>query len=197
MPWFTRKRYWIAAGLVVLIPIVGFAWWLGSPLLFDKTVEEEFPMAHTAVVPANMKRSEVEDVMMIMSKVDAPMAEAMPPKMAEATVVKAGQFMDADRFHKGEGKATIYALPDGAYVLRLESLKVTNGPALVVILTPHSDPGSRDEVRQEGHVELGKLKGNIGNQNYPIPVGVDPATVRAAVIYCKPFNVVFSMAQLR
>ena len=56
---------------------------------------------------------------------------------------------------------------------------------------------SRDHVTSEGYVELGKLKGNIGNQNYPIPEGVDPTKFNAVVIYCKPFHVLFSVAKLR
>ncbi len=48
---------------------------------------------------------------------------------------------------------------------------MTNGPDLRVVLTPHSDPSGHGDVTQDGHVNLGKLKGNIGDQNYPIPEG--------------------------
>ena len=44
---------------------------------------------------------------------------------------------------------------------------------------------------------MGKLKGNKGNQNYPIEdANVDPETVGSVVIYCMPFHVVFSVATL-
>ena len=89
-------------------------------------------------------------------------------EMVEATVVKRGEFAGADSFHKGEGTATIYSLPDGSRVLRMESFKVTNGPDLRVVLTPHADPAGRDDVHQTGYSDIGKLKGNIGSQNYPI-----------------------------
>ena len=192
-----RKRVWMTVIVVaVLAPIAAFAWYLFSPVLFDKTVEEEFPFAHTATVPDGMSMGEIEDTMATMAKMDSPMEDGMPKQMAEAAALKTGQLKDADRFHKGSGTATVYRLPDGSHVLRLETLKVTNGPALVVILSPHPDPGNSGEVRQEGHVELGKLKGNIGNQNYPLPEGVDPSTFNSVVIYCKPFKVIFSVAQL-
>ena len=196
IPWLTPKRLLIIAVVAVLVPVVAVGWWLFSPVLFDKTVEEEFPFAHTASVPAGMKMSEAEDVMAGMAKVDLPMEEPMSKEMATATALKTGQLKDADRFHKGEGTATIYRLPDGTHVLRLESLKVTNGPALHVFLTAHPDPGGRDEVHQEGYIDLGDLKGNIGSQNYPLPSDADPTTFNAVVIYCKPFHVVFSVASL-
>ena len=132
-----------------------------------------------------------------MAMVDSPEKETMTKEMAEATVIKTGQFKGADAFHRGSGTATIYRLPDETYVLRLESLNVTNGPDLHPVLTPHADPRSRDDVHQEGYVDLGKLKGNIGNQNYPFPEGTDPASLNAVVIYCKPFHVIFSVAQLK
>jgi hypothetical protein len=66
-----------------------------------------------------------------------------------------------------------------------------------VILTPHRDPGSSAEVKTGGYVDLGKLKGNKGNQNYPISADVDVAAQKSVVIYCEPFAVAFSVAQLQ
>jgi len=54
---------------------------------------------------------------------------------------------------------------DGANVLRLEDLIVTNGPDLYVYLS--TDKSASD------FVNLGRLKANIGNQNYQIPEGID------------------------
>ena len=196
MDWLKRKRLWVVVGIVILVPVVAIAGYLGLPLFIDTIVEEEFPFAEAAVVPADMTRKQVEDTMATMAKMDSPMEDAMPKEMPEATVIKTGQLKDADSFHKGSGTAKVFRLPDGSIVLRLESLKVTNGPDLHVVLTPHSDPDGRDDVHEEGYIDLGKLKGNIGNQNYPFPEGVDPAELNALVIYCKPFHVIFSVAQL-
>jgi hypothetical protein len=77
-------------------------------------------------------------------------------------------------------------------VLRLEDLKVTNGPDLHVLLMV--DPEGRD--KSQGYLDLGKLKGNIGNQNYPIPDDTDISIYNAVMIYCEPFDVVFSTAPL-
>ncbi len=122
---------------------------------------------------------------------------AMQPAAAnEVQAVAMGSFKDADAFHRGSGAATIYRTPDGAEILRLENLEVTNGPALRVVLSPHPDPERSEQVKQEGYVDLGDLKGNRGNQNYPIPAGVDTSIHKSVVIYCYPFAVVFSVATL-
>ena len=194
MEWLSLKRGLIIAAVLVLIPVGWAAWWLGSPLFIDKTVEEEFPLAFSAVVPEGMKRSEVEKAMETMAKVDSPTEEAMSKEMAVAVVLKKGEFKGLG--HSGEGTATIYLLPDGTHVLRLESFKTSNGPDLHVVLTPHADPTNRTEVKEDGYIDLAKLKGNIGNQNYPLPAGTDPANFNAVVIYCNPFNVIFAVAPL-
>ena len=118
------------------------------------------------------------------------------PINQEVMKLRTGDFKDADAFHRGSGRATIYSGPGGSYVLRLEDLDVTNGPALHVYLSPHNDPARSGEVKLPGYLDLGRLKGNRGNQNYEIPAGTDISTFNSVVIYCKPFSVVFSVAPL-
>jgi hypothetical protein len=190
------KRLWIIVAAVVLIPIAGIAWWLGSPLLFDDVVNEEFPLSSSATVPEDTTREEVEKVMEVIARVEDEADEPMPKEMADTGALKTGNFRDADRFHKGEGQATIHVLEDGARVLRLEDFRVTNGPSLRVILATTADPSSSAEVLQGAYVDLGTLKGNVGSQNYPIPDDTDLSAINSIVIYCKPFKVVFSVATL-
>jgi hypothetical protein len=45
-------------------------------------------------------------------------------------------------------------------------------------------------------VDLGKLKGNKGNQNYTLPADLDLSRYRSAVIWCKRFAVGFGVAPL-
>jgi hypothetical protein len=51
--------------------------------------------------------------------------------------------------------------------------------------------GSSDDI-----VDLGKLKGNIGNQEYVIPADVDVSRFNTAVIWCRRFSVGFGEAPL-
>ncbi len=179
------------------IPAIALAWWLGSPLFLNKTVDEQFPRTVGAQIPADVTRAEVEMVMETMAKVPNTMMEAMPEAMAAAQIVSSGSLRGADRFHLGSGQATIYSVPEGGHLLRLENIDVTNGPALVVLLSAHPAPVSRDELKGADYIELAKLKGNRGSQNYELPEGADASQWKSVVIYCKPFHVLFSVAPLR
>ena len=100
-----------------------------------------------------------------------------------------------DGFHKGTGHATIYLGQDGTRLLRFEDFKVTNGPELHVVLSPYGGPEEKGgRLKSPGWIDLGKLKGNIGNQNYLIPDDVDIGIHNSVTIWCKPFNVIFSVA---
>jgi Electron transfer DM13 len=46
------------------------------------------------------------------------------------------------------------------------------------------------------YVSLGTLKGNLGNQVYPIPRSVDLSRLTSVTIWCARFDVSFGAAQL-
>ncbi|MCB9452025.1 MAG: DM13 domain-containing protein [Anaerolineaceae bacterium] len=117
------------------------------------------------------------------------------PEMTDPVVVASGSFITIDVIHGAEGTATVYQLPDDSRVLRFEDFRVTNGPDLHVILTKNPDPRDAAAVGTD-YIDLGKLKGNVGSQNYDIPAGIDLNEYQAVVIYCVPFHVVFSTATL-
>ena len=142
------------------------------------------------LVAQNMTGEERQMVMNEFSKqnstVDENMTETMVPNDDMSLI---GNFKDAgDGFHMVAGVAKIINLEDGRTFLRLESLKATNGPDLYVYLATGTD--SSDIVN------LGKLKGNIGNQNYEIPSGTDLAKFNTVLIWCKAFSTLFGSANL-
>ena len=99
------------------------------------------------------------------------------------------------KVHKTEGRATVYQEADGKLVLRLKGFKTSNGPDVHVILV--ATKGSSDDVRSNTErIELGKLKGNEGDQNYEIPEGTDLTKFRTVAIYCVRFNANFGVAPL-
>ena len=197
----SHKALTAVIAAVIVIPGAAVAWWLGSPLFIDRTVDEEFPALENAVMPAGMEMVEAQSTMEAAmddpTEVAEEMMEAMGAMLAP-DAVKVGQFRDGDSFHKGSGNATIYDLGTDGFVLRFEDFNVINGPDLRVLLTTHPDPMSRGDVHADDvtYLELGKLKGNIGNQNYPIPDDVNVDDQQSVVIYCKPFQVVFAVAPL-
>lgn len=114
----------------------------------------------------------------------------------QPVLLASGQFGAIDGLHKGEGKARVFRLPDGKLLLRLEEFRVTNGPDLYVFLSAHPAPRNGGQVHEGGALEVARLKGNIGNQNYVLPADVDLSKFKSVVIYCKQFSVVFSTAEL-
>ncbi len=77
-----RKRTLGLLAVAILVPVIGIAWWLLAPLFTSTTVEEEFPFASTAIVPPDMNRAQVEQVMSGIAKVDESADEEMPPPVA-------------------------------------------------------------------------------------------------------------------
>ena len=112
---------------------------------------------------------------------------------APATVASGSFHSNA---HDTRGMATVLQLPDGRRVLRLTNFATSNGPDVRVYLVAAPDVQDNETVKKAGFVELGPMKGNIGDQNYDIPATVDVASYRTVTIWCKRFSVNFGSAPL-
>lgn len=110
-------------------------------------------------------------------------------------IVATGTFHGAA--HKTSGRATIYSV-DGKETLRLTNFKTSNGPDVHVVLIAASDAQDNENFLDKSveRVELGKLKGNEGDQDYAIPSGTDLSKFKAVSIYCERFNANFGTAPL-
>jgi hypothetical protein len=109
-------------------------------------------------------------------------------------LIAQGNFVDGDRFHRGAGSVKLFAPPEGGYVLRFEEFWTTNGPDLDVLLSPAAAPASSAELGET--LNLGDLKGTLGDQNYTLPDDFDPTRYQSVVIFCVPFKIIFAMATL-
>ena len=163
-----KRRTWIL-GLVVL---GGVGWYLFRPeLLFvNKKVNEGLV---TASVPTAGQASE---------------GAAVPVS------ILAGQFHSVA--HETKGTASVHDLGGGRRVLRLTDFATSNGPDVRVYLIAARDASDNATVTKAGYIELGKLKGNEGDQNYEIPAGADLTKYRAVTIWCHRFGVNFATAPL-
>jgi hypothetical protein len=155
------------------------------PQAFMNMTEEQ-----RAQAARNMIQNEKEMIMNEFSKQNATVNENMnETTVTNNTMALMGNFIDAgDGFHKAEGIAKVINLADGRTFLRLENLKTTNGPDLYVYLSVGKDASDI--------VNLGRLKGNIGNQNYEIPAGTDLSKYNTILIWCKAFSTLFGSAKL-
>jgi hypothetical protein len=164
-----KSRLWIA-GLVVLGAI---GWYLFRPeLLFVKTKVNEGLPAVAAVPPV----------------------EAASMGAGSAGVLLSGAFHTVA--HDTKGVATIHELGEGRRVLRFTSFTTSNGPDVRVYLVAADDASDNETVTKAGFVELGKLKGTEGDQNYDIPADLDLSKYRAVTIWCRRFGVNFATAPL-
>ncbi len=99
--------------------------------------------------------------------------------------------------HETSGTATILQLPDGRTVLRFTSFATSNGPDVRVYLVAADSVADEGTVKRAGFIDLGALKGNLGDQNYELPAGTDLTRYRAVSIWCRRFAVNFGAAALR
>jgi hypothetical protein len=122
--------------------------------------------------------------------------EALPAAPGtSAQPLESGRFYSI--LHPTEGTATIYQMGDGTRVLRFTSFHTSNGPDVHVYMVAADDAKDAGTVEKAGFVDLGVIKGNIGDQNYTLGSDLDLAKYRAVSIWCKRFSVNFGAAALR
>lgn len=156
-------------GIGIGVVLVAAAWYAFRPeLLFvNRNVSEGFP---STTVAANTSSS-----------------------MLGPRQLATGQFKGYA--HETEGNAGVFDV-DGKRVLRLTNFKTSNGPDVHVYLVAAPNAMDNATVIKAGFVDLGSMKGNVGDQNYDVPSNVDLAKYQAVTIWCARFNVNFATAPL-
>ena len=169
-----RRRTWIilAAAVLVVLGAVTLIWFQPQKLFYDNTVDEAIPSASATAEPPEGTASP---------------APTEPVELARGTFIS--------REHETTGTARILRLADGQQILRLEGFETSNGPALFVYLSQNPADGD-DGSFDDDYIDLGELKGNIGDQNYVIPAEIDPLGYTSVVVWCDRFNVSFGAADI-
>ncbi len=193
---FLRPQVLIPAGVVV-VTVLALGMYLFQPWkLFTTTEVNEALPTSGQDLDASAARSASPSA----SSEDAEQSsepEPTPEPKPEPVVLAAGEFISHE--HGTSGEAVILELPDGTRVLRIQDLDTSDGPDLQVWLTdaPVIDGIDGWGVFDDGrYVNLGALKGNVGNQNYKIPADVDLANYSSISIWCARFAVSFGAAEL-
>ncbi len=207
MTWLRRNWRWTVPVGVVLAAVA--AWlafgFFGIQTLFgDDEVSEDGPVFSSGAAASGMPEDVIDDD--TAEAIDAamedegvpteePVAEdpAMPVDQPEVLTLVEGGFVD--RSHPTEGRAVV--LTDGTEqrFLRFEDFRTDNGPDLDVWLSAAPPDAPLDELAAD-FVELGPLKGNVGDQNYEIPPDLDLDRYTTVVIWCTRFGVAFGAAGL-
>lgn len=101
--------------------------------------------------------------------------------------------------HDTAGLVRLIRNSDGTLIVRIQGLETSDGPDLHVLISDAPVlPGTEGwHVFDDGrHVDLGALKGNRGDANYPVPAGVDISGLASVSIWCDRFNVSFGAAAM-
>ena len=196
---FVRRRPLVSGISSAVLAGIGawlfFGFFGFHTLFFDEKVDEANPFAAgrgASGIEVDATTQEQADAMNDAmaeegitgdSEADEPMVEEMIDTLVQ------GMFID--RAHPTTGMAKI--ITDGnRRFLRFEDFETDNGPDLNVYLTSTGpDGGVGDDP-----IDLGNLKGNIGDQNYELGPEVDLDRYTTVFIWCVRFRVAFGAAAL-
>lgn len=210
-----RRRPKAAAGIgvvaVAVLAWIAFGWFGFHTILFDETVDEAVPVFESGAGPSGLPSDAqspelVDEMNETMRDAGTPMEAAVDDPMpgtdgsgssgsAQAEIVTIAQGSFVPRSHPAEGTALV--LNDGSEqrFLRFEDFATDNGPDLNVYLSAAAPDAPAGEF-DDDFVDLGDLKGNVGPQNYEIPLDVDLSHHSTVVIWCVRFGVAFGAAPL-
>ena len=216
-------KFGIIGAIIIIVGVSAF--YLASPLLISTEIDE--PLPERADLPAEslpinqlqefmamteeerieagnqMDEQEKNQIMLEFARMNTSIDESITQinqSLSEqqtsqtgnetSDLLLTGSFVGVgDGIHDAQGIAKVIPIEGGGNVLRLEDLIVTNGPDLYVYLS--TDKSASD------FVNLGRLKANIGNQNYQIPEGIDITKYDTVLIWCRAFSVLFGSADLK
>lgn len=172
---------------VSLVGAVAVGWWTGFR---DTEVDEDVLVAAPAQADrvADSKRTGSGSP----SAGDGRRGEAkgadQKPKPAKPVSIAEGDFFGVDG-HDGVGRAEVIEDTDGSRKLVFTGFDVDPGPGIEVYLT-------RNESEISDRVELGSLKGTVGDQQYDVPSEADLRAYDTVVLYCVPFTVRVAVAPI-
>lgn len=186
-----RSRWWWGIGAaVVLVAVVVLGLVFQPWLLFvNVRVDDAIP---SAVAPTAAATSAAPDP--VATTTVEPAAPAPP---AGPVDLSTGTFISHE--HETTGTVRVIENPDGSRQLALVGLATSNGPDIHVWLSAGPVVEGTDGWFTAGgydHVDLGPIKGNLGDQLYDIPADVDLSVFRSVDLWCVQFGVSFGAAAL-
>jgi hypothetical protein len=172
-----NRRWLILTGIGLVVAVVA-VWFQPQKLFIDKEVNEALPGRENTV-----SENASEEAGAGSSKNDS--------QQSATETLGAGSFRALA--HDVSGEAKLLQLANGERYLRFENFMVENGPDLRVYV---ASANARSEASAFGtdFIDLGALKGNVGDQNYKIPVDAARGSLNSAVIWCRRFSVGFAVA---
>jgi hypothetical protein len=151
-----------------------------------RAVSEADPVKGAAMVTAALS-----------ARVPVPEDDQEMPQMNTPVVVSVGRFARLDPVRWAQGEVTIYRQTDAPPVVRLENFSTARGPDLHVFLSRSTEPQTPEEMRlDEAEIDLGRLQGDFGAQNFVMPQGSDVTGYNSVVLYSPSLDMIYSYAPL-
>ena len=191
---------------ILLVAVGAVLWWLFSPLLFDKEVQDVLDPEIAALLEADSPSLPVDSSpnteagQSVAPTVESPEDNTADPSnvislpnesttaIEPPTTVIDGPFaITGTRGHGATGEVRVIHSPDQS-IVRYENYDGTNGPDLFVYLAT--------DLEATNFVSLGDAKGNQGNINYEVPADVDLDDYKYVITWCKTFGVLFDYAEI-
>ncbi len=177
----------IGAGVLGIVAWVAFGIFGVHTLFIDKRVDEAAPE-----FASQQTRPVTSTTTVAAPPVDEPTSTTTTTVPVVRTVAS-GSFIS--RSHPASGRAEVLSDTVQTF-LRFDDFRTDNGPDVFVYLSAGVDASSPEGALDDDFIDLGRLKGNIGSQNYELPAGVDLARYDTVVLWCRRFSVAFGTADL-
>ena len=153
----SRRRTVIVSAVVIVTLGVAFGlyWFQPWKLFIDRHVNEALPAVATEPISAATAAEPTKK----------------PGTRPSPVLLARGEFITHE--HSTSGTVSVVRQPDGTRVLAIADLRTSDGPVVKVWLTDQKVSKDGWHVFDDGrYVDLGGLKGNIGNQLYSIPASI-------------------------
>lgn len=176
------KKWLIGMGVVFLLVIAGYVYFTATKTI---EVQETSPLLQVNDGMDTMTAAEKEQFEKEVDEAKKNVVSMDEEMIGSATLSAQGEFKP--RAHEVMGKALLIQTGDSK-ILRFEDFETINGPDLHVWLA--------SSLGDEDYVDLGPLKATKGNVNYDVPASVDTEKYNKVLVWCVPFRVLFSYAEL-
>lgn len=185
-PGHRRRWPWVAFGGLIGAAAFVLVWYQPQKLFIDDRVDQAVPTARAPDTTASSGGEPAEPN-------EARQGQTTPTEPPRPIDLVTGTFVSLD--HATTGTVRVLELADGRRFVRLERFETENGPDLYVYLS--SNPaGGPEGAFDDDIANLGRLQGNIGDQNYELPPDVQPDAYASVVIWCDRFDSAFGAADL-
>ena len=200
---FIKRYKWLIIAIGGVAVVVAFLAFRPDKLFVDDVVDESLSDAFAVTASEDATTTSTTEAPTTTAPTDTTPSESTTTTIPEATTtteappteptaIAAGDFYGID--HDAEGTATVYEL-NGEFVLRFEDdTNIQNGPDLYIYVLPTDSYDKGDDLGD--FIDLGKIKGNVGGQNYELPDNYDPAVHQLVMVWCLRFAVPFAAAPL-